>query len=95
MPPREWHLAWSTVPGGGCPTLTSSQSVVPLLLCSVWVMHAMLLLANAAGLAFVPHLRQLLDLAQGMLLSGAAWLGACGAGRQGLQGLCRCHRRLL
>ena len=35
-------------------------------------MHAMLLLANAAGLAFVPHLRQLLDLAQGMLLSGAA-----------------------
>lgn len=45
-------------------------------------MHAMLLLANAAGLAFVPHLRQLLDLAQGMLLSGAAWLGASGeAGR--------------
>lgn len=30
----------------------------------------MLLLANAAGLAFVPHLRTLLDLAQGMLLSG-------------------------
>ncbi|PRW58658.1 HEAT repeat-containing 5B isoform X2 [Chlorella sorokiniana] len=40
---------------------------------SVWVMHAMLLLANAAGLAFVPHLRQLLDLAQGMLLSEEAY----------------------
>lgn len=39
-------------------------------------MHAMLLLANAAGLAFVPHLRHLLGLAQGMLLSGAECISA-------------------
>ncbi|KAL4431040.1 hypothetical protein ABPG75_006296 [Micractinium tetrahymenae] len=40
---------------------------------SVWVMHAMLLLANSAGLAFVPHLKHLLGLAQGMLLSEEAY----------------------
>ncbi|KAL4425068.1 hypothetical protein ABPG77_010382 [Micractinium sp. CCAP 211/92] len=40
---------------------------------SVWLMHAMLLLANAAGLAFVPHLKHLLGLAQGMLLSEEAY----------------------
>lgn len=37
---------------------------------SVWILHAMLLLANAAGLAFVPHLKHLLNLAEASLLSG-------------------------
>lgn len=54
--------------------------VLPCSLCSVWVMHAMLLLANAAGLAFVPHLKHLLGLAQGMLLSGGWKMDRYGPG---------------
>jgi hypothetical protein len=49
---------------------------------SLWILHAMLLLANAAGLAFVPHLSHLLNLAEASLLSGGCGAAAAAAGTE-------------
>jgi hypothetical protein len=65
MPQRQLSTG-STITSLPCPS-------PPSYCCSVWTLHAMLLLANAAGLAFVPHLPLLLGLAEGMLLSEEAY----------------------